>query len=136
MFVCVEDFRADEGNTRPPIFSPRQRNDGGGRGRGRSDFCQVRTHETRKLRSRVTMAYSGRAHGIEMKRYESRGNRLRNGNTGIVLLNNSALPSVDPRPFRQTPHGSHPPRAVSRVSGKTADRWKTSTMAVVRRRQG
>jgi len=34
----------------------------------------VHTHETRKLRSRVTMAYSGRAHGIEMKRYESRGN--------------------------------------------------------------
>lgn len=71
------------------------------------------THETHKLRCWVTIAYSRRAHGIEMKRYESRGNCLE---TGYVLLNNSALPSVDPRPLR------HPmvlsPSSISGVSGK------------------
>ncbi|EFN64347.1 hypothetical protein EAG_15931 [Camponotus floridanus] len=53
----------------------------------------------------VTMAYSGHTHGIEMKRYESRGNRLE---TSYVLLNNSALPYVDPV-RSDIPHGSHPP---------------------------
>jgi hypothetical protein len=45
--------------------------------------------------------YSGRAHGIEMKRDESRGNRLEN--RSYILLNNSALPSADPRTFRRSP---------------------------------
>jgi len=45
--------------------------------------------------------YSGRAHGIEMKRDESRENRLEN--RSYILLNNSALPSADPRPFRRSP---------------------------------
>lgn len=51
------------------------------------------------------MAYSGRTHGIEMKRYESRGNRLE---SSYVLLNNSALPYVDPV-RSDIPYGSHPP---------------------------